>query len=209
MKFRSHMQLYAFLKYVDEMRLRKILLVSLVVLSGSPLFSQNTLFELYRRKSDSTRIEFQNASALFKENGQSYQHVIASYTTSKDGSVIFSHKGKQILSSVLKKGVNRFLLSVPAVNKPSVIKISAKLNNETAKEYPVTVNPVKKWNIYLVQHTHTDRRRTRRPGAAAGPPARSVSFREAGCRAGARRLNAQAERAGWNRGLEPRAERPG
>ncbi|HET9276872.1 MAG TPA: hypothetical protein VFN95_01760, partial [Flavitalea sp.] len=126
------------------------------VFEVSPSFAQNTLFELYRRKSDSTRVEFSNASALFKENGKYYQYVIACYTATTEGSVSFSHKGRQILSSAVKKGVNRYLLPVPAVDKPSAIKISAKLHNEAAKDYSFTVTPVKKWNIYLVQHTHTD-----------------------------------------------------
>ena len=77
------------------------LLVTIITIL--PVFGQNYLFELYRRKADSTGFEFKNASALFKENGKSYQHVIATHTAAKPGQARFYFAKKEILSAPIKK----------------------------------------------------------------------------------------------------------
>jgi hypothetical protein len=42
------------------------------------------------------------------------------------------------------------------VTKPKKITFSAKIDNGASRTYPVTLLPPKKWEIYFVQHSHTD-----------------------------------------------------
>ncbi len=104
----------------------------------------------------SQKIEFLNAPVLFKEAGKSYQQVVASYRSETPGKIVFSQNEKEILKANLIKGNNRFLLTFPEVKRPSKITITAKINDQAPVKYPFTLVPPKKWEIYFVQHSHTD-----------------------------------------------------
>ena len=112
--------------------------------------------QLYGQSVLSSKFDFKNAPVLFKEGGKSYQQVIASYRAENPGKIIFTKDGKELLKADLRKGNNRFLLTVPAVTKPGKITISAKIDDKPAEKYPMTLIPPKKWEIYFVQHSHTD-----------------------------------------------------
>ena len=69
---------------------------------------------------------------------------------------MISRDGKELLKADLKKGRNRFLLTVPSVSKPKAVTFSAKIDDGPAQQYPLTLVPPKKWEIYFVEHSHTD-----------------------------------------------------
>jgi alpha-mannosidase len=102
------------------------------------------------------KVDFKSAPVLFKENNRSYQQVIASYRSEKTGKIVIAKDGKELLNSEIKRGTNRFLLTFPAVTRSSKITLTAKIDDNPAEKYPVTLVPVKKWEIYFVQHSHTD-----------------------------------------------------
>ena len=104
----------------------------------------------------SAKVQFLNAPVLFKEGGKSYQQVVASYRSGKIGKIVFTRDGKELLKADLVRGNNRFLLTFPAVTRPVKVTISAKIDDNPAEKYPVTLVPPKKWEIYFVQHSHTD-----------------------------------------------------
>ncbi|MCL4483654.1 MAG: glycosyl hydrolase family 38 [Bacteroidetes bacterium] len=102
----------------------------------------------------SPKVIFLNAPVLFKEGGKSYQQVVASCQAEKPGKISFTEGGKELLKAGLKKGNNRFLLTFPA--GPKKMAIVTKIDGKPAGKYPVTLLPPKKWEIYFVQHSHTD-----------------------------------------------------
>ncbi|MEO5602775.1 MAG: glycoside hydrolase family 38 C-terminal domain-containing protein [Cyclobacteriaceae bacterium] len=127
---------------------RITLFISLVVLiSTLQLYGQDVL---------SPKISFLNAPVLFKEGGKSYQQVIASFQAKNPGKIIFTKDGKELLRADLLEGSNRFLLTFPAVTRPGKIVIIAKIDDKPAEKYPWTLIPTKKWQVYFVQHSHTD-----------------------------------------------------
>lgn len=136
------------------MNVSLFIIITLSTIDG--LYGQETLFELYRRKTDTGKVEFTNASVLFKENNKQWQQIIASHTAMNPGKIIFSTGGKELLRKDLIKGNNRFLLTLAAVTSAKNITISVRINNGPSKQYPFTLVPPKKWSIYFVQHTHTD-----------------------------------------------------
>lgn len=111
---------------------------------------------LYSQNSSSSKVVFLNTPVRFKEAGKSYQQVIASYHSEKPGNIVFTKDGEELLKAALKKGENRFLLNIQAVTKPVEITISAKIDNDQVIKYKVALAPQKNWEIYLVQHSHTD-----------------------------------------------------
>lgn len=111
---------------------------------------------LYGQNSQSSKIDFFNTPVLFKEGGKSYQQILASYHSEKPEKISFSKDGKELLKAEALKGNNKFLLTIEAVTRPSKIVIAAKTDDKQIQKYTVTLLPVKKWQIYLVQHSHTD-----------------------------------------------------
>jgi alpha-mannosidase len=124
-----------------------VLIMLLISFYAIKLEGQSTL---------SSKIEFLNAPVLFKEGNKSYQQVVASYRSSKPGKIVISKDGKELVNADLKSGQNRFLLTVPSVTKPKTVTFLAKIDNGAAQKYSLTVKPPKRWEIYFVQHSHTD-----------------------------------------------------
>jgi hypothetical protein len=124
-----------------------ILLVIIFIADTTHLSGQNE---------SSPSVEFSNAPVLFKENGKPFQQVVATCKTENKGVVYFSTKGKELLKDSVDKGINTFLLTFPAVDKPKKISVTAKVDNQPAETYSVTLVPPKKWEVFFVQHSHTD-----------------------------------------------------
>lgn len=115
-----------------------------VVLSG--LSGQNT----------ASKIEFRDAPVLFQEGGKTYQQIVVSFHSDKGGKIAFSYNGKTILDTIAKEDDNYYLLTFPSVSKPQKKNIGVKVDNGKEINYQVTLAPQKKWEVYFVQHSHTD-----------------------------------------------------
>jgi alpha-mannosidase len=127
--------------------LTTLLIALLMVIILRQLDGQNT---------PNSKVDFLNSPVLFKEGGKSYQQVVASYRSEKTGKIIFTGNGKELLKADLVRGNNRFLLTFPAVTRPRKVTLTAKIDDNPAEKYPLTLVPPKKWQIYFVQHSHTD-----------------------------------------------------
>ena len=131
--------------------MKTILLLSLTVYFG--LFS---ILSSQGQQNQTPVFDFKNAPVLFKERGKSYQQVAVFCNAPDTASVLFTSNGKKLLRASLQKGTNRFLLTFPAVSVPREISIITKIRNTPEIKTQFTLVPPKKWEIYLVQHTHTD-----------------------------------------------------
>jgi hypothetical protein len=116
----------------------------------------NNYTSLCSQNGSDPKVELLNTPVLLKESGKSYQQIVARYESQATGKIVFLKDNKELLSTDLKKGDNRFLLTLPAVNRPVRMTITAKINNEAPVRYPFTLVPPRKWQIYFVQHSHTD-----------------------------------------------------
>lgn len=108
------------------------------------------------QQSDKSTVEFFNAPVLFKEDGKSLQQVVATCKAEEPGTIQIFHEGKSLLNDSLKKGDNQFLLTFPAVNRPENISLTVQISNSADLTLPFTLIPPKKWEVFLVQHSHTD-----------------------------------------------------
>ena len=98
---------------------------------------------------------YQNHVVL-KENGKLYYSV----------SVDFIHIGDEVQSTVsindakesiqLTPGYNTLELLIPKLEEETQVVAKIKTQGEKEQRIPLTIKPVKEWEIYLVQHTHTD-----------------------------------------------------
>jgi len=109
-----------------------------------------------QQSATSTKVEFLNAPVLFKEGGKSFQQVIASFRSDKAGKIVITADGKDLVKADMIRGSNRYLLTFPAVTRAKKISLTAKIDDKPAEKYSLTLTPPKKWEIYFVQHSHTD-----------------------------------------------------
>lgn len=119
----------------------------IVALNGLPARGQNI---------SGTKIEFSNTPVLFKENGTLCQKVIGSCKVDDPVTLEIAYKGKRLVREDLKRGENRFSLTFPAVKKPEKITLTIKIDDKGTESCFFTLVPPKKWEILLVQHSHTD-----------------------------------------------------
>jgi len=132
---------------MGKIRLSVLLFTLMVIASVIQINGQNKI---------PSKVDFKNAPVLFKKEGKSFQQVIASYRADAPGKIVITYAGKELIKADLARGNNRYLLTFPAVNKSKKITVSAKIDDKAAEKYPVTLVPPKKWEIYFVQHSHTD-----------------------------------------------------
>ncbi|MDP2338512.1 MAG: glycoside hydrolase family 38 C-terminal domain-containing protein [Bacteroidota bacterium] len=97
-----------------------------------------------------------NAPVLFKKEGKMFQQIIADVKSDKPAEISFYIAGKEIQKTGIKKGDNLVLLTVPDVSTPKKINVSVKGDPDLAGSFSFIITPVKKWEVYLVQHSHTD-----------------------------------------------------
>ena len=104
----------------------------------------------------SSKVQFLNAPVLFKEKGKSIQQVVAAFHSDKGGEIAFTSGGKELLTTNFRRGDNRFLLNFEKVDGEKEVEIDVKIDDNVVEKYTVTLKPPKKWQIYFVQHSHTD-----------------------------------------------------
>ncbi len=132
--------------------MRKLRLSVLVI----SLMAFITTIHCYGQDNLPSKVEFLNAPVLYKEGGKSFQQVVASYRSAQAGKIVFTKEGKELLKADLVRGNNKFLLPFQAVTRPVKMTITAKVDEMPAEKFAVTLVPPKKWQIYFVQHSHTD-----------------------------------------------------
>ncbi|OFX42079.1 MAG: hypothetical protein A2X03_14290 [Bacteroidetes bacterium GWA2_40_15] len=134
---------------MEKMKIYKtVVLFIIIIMTG--------MLEISGQNPESVKVDLLNAPVLFRENGRSFQQVVANCRSDKEGKIVISLDGKQVVKADLKKGMNKYLVTTPAVTKSKKITLSVKIDDGEAASYSLNVVPPKKWDIYLVQHSHTD-----------------------------------------------------
>lgn len=64
--------------------------------------------------------------------------------------------GTTEIKIVLKSGYNSADINLPKVDHPTEYTATVKIENKKEGKYQFTLEPVKEWMVYLVQHSHTD-----------------------------------------------------
>ncbi len=108
------------------------------------------------QQNNTQQIIFKNAPVLYKQNNHSFQQVIVSCKADQPGTILVSEAGKEVLKANLKKGNNSFLITLPAVQKNKKINFSSSINGSHTIKTALVLTPPRKWELYLVQHAHTD-----------------------------------------------------
>jgi len=116
----------------------------------------SALSSLYAQSAVPSVVTFRNAPILFKQQGKMVQQIVAEIKADQPSELFFSVSGGKIQKDSVKRGDNLILLTVSAVSSAKKVEITVKGDKFFAGKYPLTLTPVKKWEIDLVQHAHTD-----------------------------------------------------
>ena len=136
---------------------------SVTVSRGRPLklkvtggASNLTSWYMTYRKPVETGVTLNAFPAILKNNGNPVQLVEAGifYFGDRTNAQIFAD-GKLIGKASLNFGYNAVNLGLPAVKKPSNVRLKIVAGNFTVKS-TVTLEPVRKWTVRFIQHAHTD-----------------------------------------------------
>jgi hypothetical protein len=102
------------------------------------------------------KVEFKNAPVRYKEKNQAFQQVLVSYKSTQAGTILVKESGREVLKADLEKGSNSYLITIPAIRKNKKMIFLTSIDGGSAVKSDLIVTPPRKWEIYLVQHSHTD-----------------------------------------------------
>jgi len=100
------------------------------------------------------KITIAPTNALLKNKKQSISMSITQFGKPVVADVLI--KGQEVQKIKLNKIFNQFTVSVPTVKESKKVNMQIKINNKEVLSKELTINPVKKFTIHLVQHSHTD-----------------------------------------------------
>jgi Glycosyl hydrolases family 38 N-terminal domain len=106
------------------------------------------------KKEVKTGVELNPFPAILKKGNLQLVEAAIFYFGKETASKIYADK-KIIASPVLKFGYNSVNIGLPEVKKPTAVKLKV-IAGGFALEKTVILDPVRRWTIDLVQHSHTD-----------------------------------------------------
>ena len=108
------------------------------------------------RKAVKTGISLNTYPAIIRKENQEQQLVEATiFYFGKDAEARIYAGEKIIARTKLKFGYNTVSSGLPVVDKPTAVKLRVEAGKFSAVA-DLMINPVKKWNVDLIQHSHTD-----------------------------------------------------
>ena len=103
-----------------------------------------------------TEVQFKNAPVLFSKDGKQYQQIVGNINSDGNTDLSFFISGKEVKKSKIKKGDNFVLIDIPCVKNSKKLNITIKGFDGYQSNNTLVLSPVKKWEVYFVQHSHTD-----------------------------------------------------
>ncbi|MDH4241297.1 MAG: glycosyl hydrolase-related protein, partial [Phycisphaerae bacterium] len=92
-----------------------------------------------------------------ERNGELYQPVMASLLhLGEPVEATVTVKGSEPVKQLLKSGYKMIEGFAPQVTKPTSVEVDVKVAGQSIGKKTVTIKPIRKWEIYLLHHSHVD-----------------------------------------------------
>jgi len=102
-------------------------------------------------------LRFRNTPAIVKRNGGEFQEVVLEFLhMDAPAQARIAIDGETEIARRLDFGQNSVPILIPPVEEPRPLTIRAEVAGRPERLLSVTVDPVRRWTVYLVQHTHSD-----------------------------------------------------
>ena len=90
-------------------------------------------------------------------DGKLYQPVMASVLhVGEPVEATVTVKGSKPVKQLLKSGYKVIEGFAPIVTKPTLVEVNVKVGGQSIGKQSVTIKPVRKWEVYLLHHSHVD-----------------------------------------------------
>lgn len=94
---------------------------------------------------------------LEQEDGRMYQPVLATILhIGEPAEAVIEINGVESSKQSLKPGFKVIEGYAPAVREPTSIQINVKVSGKSIDKQTLTIKPVRKWEVYLLHHSHVD-----------------------------------------------------
>ena len=152
-------------KYEDQMGFATIKLPTSAIKKGgatqikvSADASENPAWFMVYKTAIHESINISQNNVVLKSNDKLFHSISVDFVHIGKNTPANIQIGDQIWKTELKMGFNRLDITLPKVSEEthSSANISFPETEKESKEIEFTLRPVKEWEIYLVQHTHTD-----------------------------------------------------
>ena len=106
-------------------------------------------------------LKIEQNKVVVKDSGELFHSVSFDIVHLGDDSDVIIEVGSIKTKDRLKAGHNRLEMMLPKVDTPTEFEAQIKIGNKNSISKAFTLSPVREWEIYFVQHTHTDAGYTR------------------------------------------------
>ncbi|MHC4315033.1 MAG: glycoside hydrolase family 38 N-terminal domain-containing protein [Planctomycetota bacterium] len=94
---------------------------------------------------------------LIQRSGELYQPVMASVLhLGEPVEATVTVKGSKPVKQLLKSGYKVIEGFAPQVTKPTSVEVNVKIAGKSIGKRTVTIKPIRKWEVYLLHHSHVD-----------------------------------------------------
>ena len=102
-------------------------------------------------------LDVHTQSYLIERDGKLYQPVMASVLhMGEPVEAMVTVNGSESVKQTIESGYKLVEGLAPAVNKPSSVEVDVKVAGQSIGKKNVTIKPVRKWEIYVLHHSHVD-----------------------------------------------------
>jgi alpha-mannosidase len=102
-------------------------------------------------------LDVHTQSYLIERDGKLYQPVMASVLhMGEPVEAMVTVNGSESVKQTLQSGYKLVEGLAPAVNKPTSVEVDVKVAGKSIGKKTVTIKPVRKWEVYLLHHSHVD-----------------------------------------------------
>ncbi len=103
------------------------------------------------------RVDIQAEEVMVREKDGLHQLVRFDFVHVGHGVAGSISVGEEIVKPIsLQLGHNSIVVKIPEVKETTEFPVTIKLGEKPAEVHRLRVEPIRKWTVYLVQHTHTD-----------------------------------------------------
>lgn len=150
-------------KYRDQMGFAVLRLPATALTPGQPVRLKvdgedagSDIWYMTFKAGISQKVVAEQEKVALKEDGQPYYLARINITHLGEKAACEVQVGRARVNTTLQPGHNSLEIKLPAVERPTKYTARVKIEGRPVIEAPFTLEPVKEWAVYLVQHTHTD-----------------------------------------------------
>lgn len=150
-------------KYEDQMGFITLKLPTSAINLGKPNLlkidaepNENNAWFMTFKTGVEEKVDIYQNKVVVKDAGKLYHSISVDFIHVGEDTEAVISVGESKLKTLLTAGFNKVELNLPKVDKPTDYIAKVIIDNRAPMQKQFTLSPVREWEIFFVQHTHTD-----------------------------------------------------